>query len=83
MRERFGPHLGDWTMNFFAETFMSSFSAPTVRPAWQRPEVRLSVGAENFEIDGNGRSEIVVPLEGGASLIPFNLRGLQVGPGAQ
>jgi RNA polymerase sigma-70 factor (ECF subfamily) len=47
------------------------------------PEVRLtvSVAAENFEIQGPYRAEIVVPREGPSPAALFDLCGQDVGPG--
>jgi uncharacterized membrane protein YtjA (UPF0391 family) len=62
---------------------MNLLVPPPTRWGAARPPVRMSVSvaAENFEIDGFARAELVVPLEGRASTVQFGLRGLKVGPG--
>jgi tetratricopeptide (TPR) repeat protein len=47
------------------------------------PPIRLmiSVAAENFEIEGESRAEIIVPLSGKSEAALFSLRGEQLGPG--
>jgi hypothetical protein len=72
------PYSGDWTTNFLV-SFMSSFARPGVlRP---RIEIAISVAAENFEIEGTSRADMLVPLEGYSPTVQFSLRGLGVGPG--
>ena len=39
------------------------------------------MAAENLEIDGPSRAEMVVPMEGTSLAVQFGLRGLKVGPG--
>jgi serine/threonine protein kinase len=57
--------------------------APPARPGTPPPPVKLtiSVAAENFEVEGPSRIEIVVPLEGKSPAVSFGLEGLEVGPG--
>jgi hypothetical protein len=75
VRERPRPHPHDATLNLMVP--------PPPEPGTPPPPVRLtiSVAAENFEIEGPSRIEIVVPLEGKSPAVPFGLRGLEAGPG--
>jgi hypothetical protein len=54
-------------------------------PTWQHAppplRVTVSVAAENFEIDGPARLEVIVPLAGKSAPLNFSLRGQMVGPG--
>src|SRR5262249_20321710 len=68
----------DWNINFLV-SFFSSAALSEARPLWIK--VGISVAAENLEIDGTGRAEIAVPLEGCSAPVLFSLRGLEVGPG--
>jgi hypothetical protein len=43
--------------------------------------VTVSVAAENFEVDGPARLEVVVPLAGKSAPVSLDLRGQTVGPG--
>jgi hypothetical protein len=75
VREWPKPHRHDATINLLV--------SPSLRPDRAPPPVRVSVGVatENFEIDGPGCAEIIVPLEGKSAVIGFDLRGLEPGPG--
>jgi hypothetical protein len=75
VRERPRPHEHDATLDLVVQ-------APA-RAYERRPPVRLmiSVAAENFEIEGPGRAEIVVPLAGKSPAVQFALRSLEAGPG--
>jgi serine/threonine protein kinase len=72
------PYGDDWTMNFLVP-FFSSPAQPGALA--HRVKVGVSLAAENFEIDGAGRAEMVVPLEGDSPAVQFSLRGKAVGPG--
>jgi type VI secretion system protein ImpC len=75
VRERPRPHAHDATMNLLVPS-------PPRRGDPPPPiRVNVSVAAENFEIDGPSRAELVVPLEGRSSTVQFGLRGLDAGPG--
>jgi serine/threonine protein kinase len=73
-----GPRLDDWMMSFLVP-FISS-SPPPGAPL-PRIKVFIIVAAENFEIDGTDRAEILVPLQGDSPAVQFSLRGKDVGPG--
>jgi hypothetical protein len=72
------PHGDDGTINF-----LTSFTTLATPAATLTSQIKVSVSlvAENLEIDGNCRAEIVVPPEGDPAAILFSLRGLEVGPG--
>ncbi len=77
-RELPRPHGDGGAINFLA-----SFTTLATPAATLSSQVKLSVSlvAENLEIDGNCRAEIVVPPEGDPAPLLFSLRGLEVGPG--
>jgi hypothetical protein len=74
VRERPRPHPHDATL-----TLLLPSSPPEEPPSQIR--VTVNVAAENFEIKGPYRAEIVVPREGRSPAVHFDLRGLEVGPG--
>jgi hypothetical protein len=49
-------------------------------PEGQPLRVAVSVAAENFEVEGPARAEVLVPLTGKSSPALFYLRGLEPGP---
>jgi hypothetical protein len=73
--ERPRPHAHDATLDLL----VSAGSTPDAPP----PPINLTVGvaAENFEVEGQARAEMSVPLEGKSSAVQFELRGLEIGPG--
>jgi RNA polymerase sigma-70 factor (ECF subfamily) len=73
--ERPKPHVHDATLDL-------TVPAPAT-PDAARPPVSLvvSLAAENFEVEGLARAEIIVPFEGKSSAVQFSLRGLEIGPG--
>ena len=75
VREQPRPHAHDTTLNLLL--------TPPTKPdtPWPPVKVAISVAAENFEIEGPGRAEIVVPLSGKTPAVQFGLRGLDVGLG--
>ena len=75
VRERPRPHAHDATLNLLV--------APPTKPDTPPPPVKLtiSVAAENFEIEGLSRVEIVVPLAGKSPAVQFSLQGMEAGPG--
>ena len=75
VRERPRPHAHDATLNLLV--------APSTKPDTPPPPVKLtiSVAAENFEIEGLSRVEIVVPLTGKSPAVQFSLQGMEAGPG--
>jgi type VI secretion system protein ImpC len=74
-RERPRPHTHDATVNLLM--------APPPRRGAPPPPIRVAVSlaAENFEIDGPNRAELVVPKAGASPAVQFRLRGLSLGPG--
>jgi serine/threonine protein kinase len=73
VQERPRPHAHDATLNLLVSPQRHG-ETPPVR-------VRVSVTAENFEIEGPGHDELVVPLVGKSAAVRFALRGLEPGPG--
>jgi serine/threonine protein kinase len=73
VQERPRPHAHDATLNLLVSPPRHG-ETPPVR-------VRVSVTAENLEIEGPGHDELVVPLEGKSAAVRFALRGLEPGPG--
>ena len=75
VRERPRPHAHDTTLNLLV--------APPIKPDSPPPPVKvtISVAAENFEISGLSRVEIVVPLAGKSPAVQFSLQGMEAGPG--
>jgi CHAT domain len=73
--ERPKPHAHDATLNLLV--------APPPTPDTSPPpvEVTVSLAAENFEVEGPARAEIIVHLEGASSAVQFGLRGLAIGLG--
>jgi hypothetical protein len=71
------PDAGDWPLAFLAFSF-SSFAETGVPPPI---EDIVSLVAENFEVSGTGRAELIAPFEGFSSTVQFRLRGVEVGPG--
>lgn len=69
------PHDHDVTMSLLV-------SQPT-EPGKPPPDIRVTidVAAENFEIEGPARAEIIVPLLEKSPAAVFRLRGRKVGPG--
>jgi serine/threonine protein kinase len=75
--ERPRPDVDLWTTNHL----VSFFSSPIGTGAPPPIEVIVSLVAENFEVSGTGRAELIAPLEGLSNTVQFSLRGLEVGPG--
>jgi serine/threonine-protein kinase len=75
VRERPRPHAHDATLDLLV--------TPPPTPDTVPPPVKLtiSVAAENFEVEGSSRTDIVVPLAGKSPAAQFGLQGLQAGPG--
>jgi serine/threonine protein kinase len=75
VRKKPKPHQHDATVDL-------TVPAPA-RPDQEPPPISLaiSVAAENFEIEGQTRAEIVVPLVGKSPAVTFGMRGQEVGPG--
>jgi hypothetical protein len=71
------PYAGDWLLTFLG----SFFASPTGTGPLPCIEVIVSVVAENFEVGGTGRAELIAPPEGFSNTVQFSLRGVEVGPG--
>jgi RNA polymerase sigma factor (TIGR02999 family) len=71
------PFAGDWQMTFLG----AFFASPTGTGPPPSIEVVVSVVAENLEVDGTGRAELITPPQGCSNTVQFSLRGLEVGPG--
>jgi RNA polymerase sigma factor (TIGR02999 family) len=71
------PYAGDWLMTFLG----AFFASPTGTGPHPSIEVVVSVVAENFEVDGTGRAELIAPPQGFSNTVQFSLRGVEVGPG--
>lgn len=69
------PHPHDITM---------ALEVPKPRSPEEAPppiRVMVSVAAENFEIEGKSRADIIVPVSGKSPAATFQLIGQEVGPG--
>jgi hypothetical protein len=68
------PHSHDAALTLRAPRPTRSKKLPPLR-------VGISVAAENFDVAGSPRAQIVVPLEGKSRSVNFRVRGEKVGPG--
>jgi CHAT domain/Sigma-70, region 4 len=67
-------HSHDATMTLKVPRPLRSKKVPPIR-------VAINLAAENLDIQGSPRAQIVVPLEGKSRPVNFRLRGEKVGPG--
>jgi hypothetical protein len=75
VRQRPRPHEHDTTLDL-------QVPVPAC-PDQTSPPIKLtiSVAAENFDLEGQNRAEIIVPMTGKSPAVSFGLRALEVGPG--
>jgi serine/threonine protein kinase len=71
------PYAGDWPLDFLALSFSSFAGTRAPLPI----KVIVSLVAENFEVSGTDRAELIAPFEGPSNTVQFRLRGVEVGPG--